>query len=1667
MFKFFSKRHSSDDTNPLPQTPGRRDRGNRRRSGRSRQRRRLLIETLETRLPLAAPTDLAAVAGRIYIDFTGDGFTPGEEVAGAAVNLFRDNGDGNFNAANDSLVSSVTTGADGRYRFDRVVAGNYFVRQPAQTIGGKPLSEKVSPLIRFSADDVLGELFTVIDSFDAAAQLVADDTNDGVPVKSSVRGPVSDIIGGERDLLVNKTSVNGRIQLSVNDPLFPGFLSFDSIQTGQGQRVVLWDGIDGDAEVIRDDGLGGVDLTNGGLATGLRLAAGADSAQGTATIRVYTDDGVAGTASRFSTGVIAIPDTGGEVSSPEFIPFSAFTATGGGGVDFTRVGAIRLEITGAANVNGAANLVGAIGPKVETFDFSNFQSADLSLTMTVNNPSVGVGSNAIFTLTVRNDGPDTASNVAVRAALPAGLTFASATPSSGNYNSATGIWTVGTIPSGGNATLSLVTLVSGAGSITMTAEVSASDQSDPDSTPGNNVPTEDDQASVVITAVAADLALSMTTSNDFVGLNDEVVLTVTVNNLGPSTATNVRISAPVVQDVTLVSTTPSQGTAIGNQWDVGTLVPGGAATLQVRVRMTAFGTRTFTSEVIASDQPDPNSTPGNNNPNENDQASVTVSVVSADLSLVLNVNNTTPNVGQDVAYTITIRNAGPNNATGVTALSRLPIGMAFSSATQNPGGGVAAYDPQSGIWTIGEIAAGSQVELRLVAQPTIAGALRLDAEVRTSDQPDPNSTPGNNVPTEDDQATVTITAQQADLSLAMSVNNANPNRGEQITLTITLFNSGPSTATGIQVRSQLPSGLSFRSAAPTAGTYSNSNGIWSVPSMPNGTSVRLVLTATVQNSTEATVTAEVIAADQPDPDSTPGNGVTTEDDFASITIRTRAADLSLTNQADNLEPNVGEDVRFTIVVSNAGPDTATGVVVGAALPNGLTLVSATPTQGTYSSGDGRWNLGSLNASANATMLLIARVDTRGAKSFTASVLQSDQVDPNSTPGNNVESEDDQETVTVTPPVIDLSLDLTASTTKALVGQPITFTLRLANAGPANASQIAVRAILPEGLTFVSGTTTSGSYSTATSLWTLPSLASGANVTLDLVATFDLPRTFTVTAEVFAVDQYDSNSTPNNNIPSENDQDSVTITPATADLVLTQTVSNATPNFGESTTLTITVRNVGPDTATGVTVKNLLPPELTLVSATPSRGTYSAVTGIWNNLGDIARNASLTLQLVVTPVGVGEITNTAEVQTLDQFDPNSTPGNGVEGENDQVSLIITPQLVDLSLELTINNNKPNVGENVTYQLIVRNAGPSTATGVQIRGVLPPLVAFVSATQTSGNFVPGSGIWTPAPIAAGAAARITIVGRVALPGTGIAVAEVMAADQPDIDSIPGNGNTEEDDFAVVGFVTPVADLSLTIAVDNATPNKNDVVTFTVTIANGGPDAASGIVVTNPLPISLNFGGSNSTAGIYTPSAGTWVILALPAGESATLTYFGKLKNLKTVVNTAEVTRSDQSDPDSVPGNGNPDEDDIATVIVEPAVIDLSVTGRIDNQAPKVGDIVTLTYIIRNSGPTLASGVELQLTLPPGIKEILSFVSQGFLDPITGRWNIGTLANGQTETLTIQLCVLEPGIKRADLEVRSADQFDVDSTPNNGVKTEDDFVSVVINAPRVLSLRQLLAR
>jgi uncharacterized repeat protein (TIGR01451 family) len=130
--------------------------------------------------------------------------------------------------------------------------------------------------------------------------------------------------------------------------------------------------------------------------------------------------------------------------------------------------------------------------------------------------------------------------------------------------------------------------------------------------------------------------------------------------------------------------------------------------------------------------------------------------------------------------------------------------------------------------------------------------------------------------------------------------------------------------------------------------------------------------------------------------------------------------------------------------------------------------------------------------------------------------------------------------------------------------------------------------------------------------------------------------------------------------------------ASADLSLTKTVSSSSPASGASVSYTLTVSNAGASTltATGVSVSDPLPAGFAFVSASGS-GSFNAGTGVWT-VGTLApgASASITLTGTVTATAGATITNVAEVAASSAPDPDSTPANGLAGEDDYAAVSFT-------------------------------------------------------------------------------------------------------------------------------------------------------------------------------------------------------------------------------------------------------------------------------------------------------------------------------------------------------------------------------------------------------------
>ena len=458
---------------------------------------------------------------------------------------------------------------------------------------------------------------------------------------------------------------------------------------------------------------------------------------------------------------------------------------------------------------------------------------------------------------------------------------------------------------------------------------------------------------------------------------------------------------------------------------------------------------------------------------------------------------------------------------------------------------------------------GASVDLSFDALVNDSGTYKNVAQITSSDQNDKDSTPdnddGDQSEDDEDSATASPNATGADLRLSKVVSDASPEVNDTITFTITVTNDGPDTATNVTVTDVVPDGFTYDPGSITGGDSNDdanpdTSGLtWTINSLAKDASVDLTFDVVVNASGDYKNVAQVTASDQEDPDSTPDNddGDQSEDDEDSATAdpNVDAADLSLVKAVDNTEPNVDDTVTFTITVTNSGPDTASNVKVTDVVPDGFSYVD-----GSMDGGNDRddadptgagleWTILVLDPNDSVDLSFRATVNPSGTYTNVAQISASDQNDPDSTPDNDDgdQSEDDEDSAAASPPA-DLFLSKTVAELGAQPGDTVVFTVTVRNDGPNDATGIEVGDQFPDGYTFVSATTSQGSYDDATGIWDVGDIAAYDLATLEITATVNASGNFVNIAQVTAADQADPDSTPNNDDgdQSEDDEASATI-----------------------------------------------------------------------------------------------------------------------------------------------------------------------------------------------------------------------------------------------------------------------------------------------------------------------------------------------------------------------------------------------------------------------------------------------------------------------------------------------------------------------------------------------
>jgi uncharacterized repeat protein (TIGR01451 family)/LPXTG-motif cell wall-anchored protein len=281
---------------------------------------------------------------------------------------------------------------------------------------------------------------------------------------------------------------------------------------------------------------------------------------------------------------------------------------------------------------------------------------------------------------------------------------------------------------------------------------------------------------------------------------------------------------------------------------------------------------------------------------------------------------------------------------------------------------------------------------------------------------------------------------------------------------------------------------------------------------------------------------------------------------------------------------VGEQVTFSVGVTNQGPDDATGVEVTDTLPAGLTYASHATATGSFDASTLVWTIGDLAVGETVTLDLTVTVEAAGAFTNEAEVTAANEDDSDSEPGDGEGDDWDDETVTAQepPPVIDLELDKTVDDNSVTVGDSVVFTITLTNQGPDDATGVEVTDTLPAGLTYASHATATGSFDASTLVWTVGDVAVDDVFTLTLTATVDQVGSFTNEAEVTAANEDDSDSEPGDGEGDDWDDETVEASEVLASGLIGDTVwfdddKDGVQDAGEDGIAGVTIRLTNTDT----------------------------------------------------------------------------------------------------------------------------------------------------------------------------------------------------------------------------------------------------------------------------------------------------------------------------------------------------------------------------------------------------------------------------------------------------------------------------------------------------------
>lgn len=611
----------------------------------------------------------------------------------------------------------------------------------------------------------------------------------------------------------------------------------------------------------------------------------------------------------------------------------------------------------------------------------------------------------------------------------------------------------------------------------------------------------------------------------------------------------------------------------------------------------------------------------------------------ADISVVKTAAPSPAEPGNTLTYTITVANAGPSDSENVVLTDDIPSILSNVEYSINGGG---TFSPWNGSLALGTFAAGESrsILIRGILSPSVSSEI-VNTAVVSSSTPDPD--PDNNTST-----IVTPVEPSADLSVVKTASPSPIFAGEVITYTLQIRNAGPLVAVNTDLADTLPDGLLNAEFSTDGGaTWTPFSGTLFLGNLQPGSFQQILIRATVPASATGSLSnTAVVSSGTPDPN--PDNNSSTV--VTPIIPAEPSADLSVVKVSAPNPVQSGGTLTYTLTVSNAGPDSAQNVLLTDTIPVGLLNPEFSLNGGvTWQPWTGSRSLGTLAAGGVVVVLIRATVSPSASGNIVNSAVVSSST-PDPDPDNNTSTN-----ITDISAEADVSVTKSAQPDEAVPGEPLTYTIVVANNGPDSAQNVILYDEVPPELVNVQFSVDDGAtWNTWTNPYLLGQLAAGQSRTILIRGSVTASAcgiiANTAVATSTTPDPNPANNTDTENTPIQGDGGG-------ADLSIQKTAHPNPAIRCQYLTYTLTVSNAGPATAEQVVVSDVLPDKLCnpIFSVDGGRTWYNWEGSL--NIGDLTINSSVSILVagIVSQCAKGCIKNTATVssQTPDPNPSNNT------------------------------------------------------------------------------------------------------------------------------------------------------------------------------------------------------------------------------------------------------------------------------------------------------------------------------------------------------------------------------------------------------------------------------